>query len=309
MSTLAMYDPTHDLTRLPDEQQVVIGFLATCRTQATLIAYQQDLKHYFRWLEEHHLSLLHVNSTTINLYMRWMQDARMWAESTIARRIGTVCSLYAYAADEDYIPKDIGRKVKRPTVDHSKQHTPFLLPVEFAILTKHIRLHGSVMEQAYFAMCGLRGMRIGSACSLNVRDYTTHAGYRVLTFVKKGGKLQTLQVPPPVAGPVEDAIGDRGPEEPILLNEWGNRMTRANAALMLRRLCRAAGVSDAMASHGLRRSFTTAGAAAGVPLDALAETLGHANTATTKRHYDKLAGSIFRDRSGEVAAWVSNLAS
>lgn len=290
---------------------MLLGFLAQCKCESTLRAYRSDLAAYLAWLEERHVPLLAVSATTLNLYLRWMQEQRRWAEATVARRIGTVCSMYSYAAEEGRMPTDIGttRKVRRPHVDHRKQITPFLLPVDFAILAKHVRMHGSVMEQAYFALCGMRGMRVGSACSLNVANYGLHGGYRTLTFVKKGGDLQTLQVPPPLMAPIEAAIAGRAEDEPLLLNHAGNRMTRANATRIVRRLCRAAGVDDAVASHGLRRSFTTAGVAAGVPLEALAETLGHVSTNTTRRHYDKFQGSIFRDRSGEIVAWISNLAS
>lgn len=307
MTTVAIYDPTSALTTLPSEQQVVLGFLATIKSQNTLRAYQLDLKHWMAWLEERRIPLLGVSRATLDLYVTWMQQhPARWAESTIARRIGTVCGMYKYACDEEFIDKDPGRKVIRPHVDHAKQRCTFLPPVEFATLLKHVNRHGTVMEQAYIALLGLRGLRISEATSLNVTDFREQGGYRTLSFVGKGNKSRTVVVPGPAIRPIERAIGDRQ-IGPILLNEAGNRMTRGNGARMLRRLAKAAGVDTDISNHSLRRSFVTAAKASGESYDDIAETVGHVSTATTKR-YDKLIGSLDRDISQGVAGFLSNLA-
>lgn len=308
MTTVAVYSPSpNDLAHLPAEQQVVYGFLATCKTKNTRLAYQDDLRNYLVWLEERNLTLLSVSRSTLDLYVLWMQQhPRNWAESTIARRIGTVCGLYSYACDEDYIPKDPGRKVERPHVDHAKQRCTFLPPVEFATLLKHTAKHGTVMEKAYIALLGLRGLRIAEACSLNVQDYQETQGYRTLRFIGKGGRARIVQVPPTATRAIEDAIGDRT-EGPILLNGWGRRMSRANGDRMLKRLARAAGVDSDISNHSLRRSFVTSAKAHGHSYDDIAETVGHKNTTTTKR-YDRLIGALDRDISQSVAAFLSNMA-
>jgi site-specific recombinase XerD len=308
VTTLAVYDYTpRDLAQLDPDRRVIIGYLAQFRTDATQKAYQLDLKHWLAWLSERNLPLLQVTRTDLDMYVHWMQTHPAgWSESTIARRLGTVCGLYKWATDEDVIVKNPAARVHRPGVDHAKQRCTFLPPVEFATLIKHTNRTGTVMEQAYIAILGLRGLRIAEACSLNVEDYQEHRGHRTLRFIGKGNVARLVSVPAPAVRAIDRAIGDRT-TGPILLNEAGNRFTRANGARMLKRLAKAAGVDDDISNHSLRRSFVTAAKASGESYDDIAETVGHKSTGTTKR-YDKLIGSLDRDISHGVAGFLSNMA-
>jgi site-specific recombinase XerD len=303
-----VYDYTsHDLAQMDPDQRMVIGYLAQFRRPSTQTAYQLDLKHWLTYCHERQIPLRAVTRTDLDLYLAWMQrHPAGYAESTIARRIGTVCGLYKWATEEDIIVKNPAARINRPEVDHAKQRCTFLPPVEFATLIKHVRQNGTVMEKAYIAIVGVRALRIAEACSLNISDYGENRGHRTLTFVGKGGKARMISVPAPAVRPIEDAIGNRE-LGPILLNEYGNRFTPKNGLVMVKRLARAAGVDSDISNHSLRRSFVTAAKASGETYDDIAETVGHVSTATTRR-YDKLIGSLDRDISHGVAGFLSNMA-
>lgn len=102
MSTLAL--PASSLTHLPVFEQLVYGYLARCKVQSTLRAYQEDLKNYIAWCQTQQLDPMTAKRAHLDLYVRWMQAQARWSESTISRRIGTVCGLYKYAALEEYLP-------------------------------------------------------------------------------------------------------------------------------------------------------------------------------------------------------------
>jgi site-specific recombinase XerD len=308
MTTLAVYDyTTNDLAHLDPERRAILGYLAQFRTDATQRAYQLDLKHWLAWCHDRKLPLLMASRTDLDMYVQWMQTHPAgWAEATIARRLGTVCGLYKWASEEDIIVKNPAARVARPGVDHNKQKCTFLPPVEFATLIKYVNRHGTVMEQAYIAILGLRGLRIAEACSLNVDDYQEHRGHRTLRFIGKGNVARLVSVPAPAVRAIDRAIGGRE-LGPILLNQAGNRLNRANGSRMLKRLATAAGVDADISNHSLRRSFVTAAKASGESYDDIAETVGHKSTGTTKR-YDKLIGSLDRDISHGVAGFLSNMA-
>lgn len=311
MTTVALYLPSgSDLAQLDPVRRMYIGFMAQyLNSPATLAAYEQDLKNFDLFLAERQMTPPQVTRTDLELYIAWMQQhPAHWAESTIARRFGTVAGLYKWAAEEDILVKNPAARVKRPTVDHEKQRCTFLPPVDFATLLKYTMREGTVMEKAYVAIVGLRGLRIAEACSLNVSSYGDSRGYRTLTFLAKGSKARVVQVPPGAIRPIEDAIGDRGPDEPILLNQNGQRLNRVTGDRMLKGLATRAGVSTDISNHSLRRSFVTFARANGDDYDSIAETVGHRSTSTTKR-YDKLAGTLERDISGRVAARLMSLAS
>lgn len=309
MTTLvALPAGSHDLAPIDPAERMVCGFMAQYITKpATYRAYHADLQHWFTYCAQHQLRLLTVTRADLDIYVAWMQMHQAhWSESTVSRRTGTVCLLYKYGTEEELILKNPSLKVKRPAVDNGKQRCTYLPPVEFATLLKYVNRHGTVMERAYVAILGLRGLRIGEACSLNVGDFGETGGHRTLRFIGKGGKARLVVIPGPAVRPIEDAIGGRI-DGPILLNERGNRMNRVNGDTMIKRLAAAAGVDPDISNHSLRRSFVTAAKASGESYEDIAETVGHANTSTTKR-YDKLVGSLHRDISHGVAGFLSNLA-
>lgn len=305
MTTLAL-PAQHDLTTLPTFQRAVLGYLAQFRG-TTLDAYKHDLLVFLAWLDERHLDPLLVQRDHLNLYVAWnQQHPARWAESTIARRIGTVCGLYTYLTDEDLIVKDPGRKVARPKVDHDKQRCTFLPPVDLATLIKYTFNNGTPTQKALIGILGMRGLRIAEATSLDVEHYTHQRGYRVLSYIAKGSKARTAVVPVPVARAIDECIGQRS-TGPILLNKWGRRMDRKVAARHVKELAAAAGVDSDISAHSLRRSFATAAIAKGEPLYEVSLAMGHASTNTTQR-YDQLAKNLDRDVSQSVAGFLSNLA-
>lgn len=123
--------------------------------------------------------------------------------------------------------------------------------------------HG-VMANALACLLGLRGMRIDSACSLDVVDVTQQQRYDVVTFIAKGGKLTTMALPVPATRAVRAAIGDRT-DGPLLLNTRDRRMDRAAATRCIRKIAAAAKVDTDISPHSLRRSFITTGLASGIP--------------------------------------------
>jgi integrase/recombinase XerD len=309
VTTVAIYDAgSQQLATVDPVTKMLGGFMAQYLNKPqTWKAYTADLQNYLSYCQQHDLNLMLVTRADLDMYVAWMQQhPRNWSESTIARRIGTVCQLYKYGAEEELLLRNPASRVNRPKVDHSKQRCTFLPPVEFATLLKYVNRHGDPMEQAYIALLGLRGLRIAEACSLNVEDFREERGYRTLRFIGKGGKARLVQVPAPAVRPLERAIGDRA-TGPLLLNQHGRRMNRVNGDAMLKRLALAAGVDTDISNHSLRRSFVTAAKASGESYDDIAETVGHASTSTTRK-YDRLIGALDRDISGSVAGFLSNLA-
>jgi integrase len=66
---------------------------------------------------------------------------------------------------------------------------------------------------------------------------------------------------------------------------WG----RAHQHRRIKDACDAAGIESTTSFHILRHTYGSALAQAGVPLKAIAEALGHADTRITERHYGHLS--------------------
>lgn len=304
MSTIALPSAS-SITSLSSYEQVVYGYLARCNNPATYRAYVEDLKNFDAWCRQQQIEPLSVRRAHLDLYVRWTQAEARWSESTIARRIGTVCGMLRYAAAEDYITKDPSVLLQRPTVDRAKQRRTFLNPVEFAQLLKHAQEAGPT-EHALIALLGLMGLRVGEACSLNVESITREAGYTVLRFIGKGNKAAKVVAPVPAMRALDDVTMGRT-SGPILLNQKGERMDRAAAARMLRRLAKHAGVSVDITPHGLRRTFCTSGLLHKVDLYEMQLAMRHVSPSTTSL-YDMAKSNLDRSATHQVAGFLAALA-
>jgi integrase/recombinase XerD len=268
-------------------------------------AYTEDLRNYDAWCRMQGIEPLSVKRAHLDLYVRWMQAQNRWAESTISRRIGTACGLLKYAAEEDYLPKDPTLGLKRPVVDRAKQQRTYLNPVQFAQILKAAQ-QDSPTAHALVALLGMMGLRIGEACSLNVEHLTVEAGYTVLHFRGKGDKAAHVPVPVPAMRAVEAIVAGRD-LGPMLLNSKGERMDRAAAARILRRLAKAAGITGDITPHGLRRTFCTTGLLNKVPLYDMQLAMRHSSPATTSL-YDMQKNNPDRLATHQVAGYMASLA-
>jgi integrase/recombinase XerD len=302
MSTLAL--PASTLAHLPILEQVVYGYLARLDSEATIRAYKEDLKNFLAWCEMQQLEPLTAKRAHLDLYVRWMQAQHRWSESTISRRVGTVCGLFKYATMEEYLQRDPSLGVIRPGVDRAKQIRTYLNPVQFAQVLKAAQASGPT-DHALVALLGMMGLRIGEACSLNVENLTTQSGYRVLSFIGKGNKAAHVPVPIPVMRALDDVIAGRE-LGPILLNTKGERMDRAAAARMLRRLAKTADISSDITPHGLRRTFVTSGLLNKVPIYEMQLAARHVSASTTAL-YDMAKTQLDRNASHQVAGFLASM--
>jgi len=124
-----------------------------------------------------------------------------------------------------------------------------------------------------------------------------------LTILRKGGNTVIVPLAPRTALNVYLAIGERI-EGPIFLSDSGGRMNRHQAARVVRRLARHAGIDKTISPHSLRHSFITAALDAGVPLRDVQEAASHADPRTTMR-YDRARRSLNRHATYIVATFVA----
>ena len=101
--------------------------------------------------------------------------------------------------------------------------------------------------------------------------------------MRKGGNTVIVPLAPRTARTVYLAIGERD-KGPIFVADSGARMNRHQAARVVRRLARQAGIDKTISPHSLRHSFITAALDAGVPLRDVQEAASHADPRTTMRY-------------------------
>lgn len=289
--------------RLDPVRLAVAAYLARFKGQSRVHA-DSDLRAYLAWCAEHALDPLAAARPHVELYVRWMQEIRRLAPSTVSRRVSVVSGFYRTCVIDGILGHSPAEYVRRPNVP-AQSPTLGLSHLQFEAMLTAARTSANRADFALVALLGLLGLRIFEATGLDVADLGEEHGHRVLRVVGKGGKIVLVPLPPAVGRAVDRAVDgrDRGP---ILLNRRGTRMDRHAATRRLKQLQKVAGVRiERMHPHMLRHTFVTTMLDAGVDLRDTQIAARHADPRTTMR-YDRARNNLDRHPNYILAAYMSS---
>jgi integrase/recombinase XerD len=287
-----------DLSRF-DLQIALGGFLAGYSNN-TFLAYQQDLRQFVSWCSNQDLELFTVKRTHIELFARWLEH-RGAARATIGRRLSTVTGFYRYCAEEGFVDRNPAANVRRPR-QRQESTMSGLDRNELGAFLVQAGLSGA-RDHALACLLALNGLRVSEAIGTDVDDLGLERGHHTLRIVRKGGNTVIVPMAPRTARMVYLAVGERV-EGAIFVTGSGERMNRHQAARVVRRLARHAGIDKTISPHSLRHSFITAALDAGVPLRDVQEAASHADPRTTMQ-YDRARRSLDRHATYIVATFVA----
>ena len=259
----------------------VAGYLARFKGESRSHT-ESDLRCFLTWCDQHGLDPLAAKRAHIELFVRWMQEVRLYKPSTVSRRLSVVAGFYRtcmYDAVLEHSPADY---VRRPSVP-TESPTLGLSHLQFEAILSTARDSDNRYDFALVSMLGLLGLRIFEATGCSIEDLEEVHGHRVLRVLGKGGKVVLTPLPPAVGRAIERAVQDRA-HGSILLNTIGTRMDRHAATRRLRHLTTKAGVViPRMHPHMLRHTFVTTMLDAGADLRDVQIAARHADPRTTMR--------------------------
>jgi integrase/recombinase XerD len=275
------------------------GFLAGYSGN-TRDAYQQDLRTFVAWCQIQQVEVFRVSPTHIELFARWLEQ-RGAARTTIARRLSTVAGFYRYCVEEEFLAFNPASNVRRPklrsesTINGLDRNGlgAFLVQAGFA----------GGRDHALACLLALNGLRVSEALNCDIDDLGLERGHHTLRVVRKGGQTVTAPLAPCTARTVYLAAGERT-QGPILETDEGERMNHHQAARVVRRLAKQAGIDKVISPHSLGHSFITVALDAGVPLRDVQKAASHADPRTTMR-YDRARRSLDRHATYIVATFVA----
>ncbi len=129
-------------------------------------------------------------------------------------------------------------------------------------------------------LLGLNGLRVSEACAADVADLAGSRHQPTLLIVGKGDKPAEVVLNPRTQQAVDQVVAGRH-AGPLLRNQWRRPMQPHNAAAVVRRLARSAGIGQRVTPHALRRSYITIGLLQGVPLRDMQRAARHTKADTT----------------------------
>lgn len=273
-----------------DPNAVLERFLRSKRNENTRAAYRRDLEAYFAAVQAYRFedgsgieNPLYVAQPIVDDYARALEEWAGYSPSTCARKLSAVSGFYTYASRNGIVAANPVRFVERPPVS-DETPTQGLDLEEFALLLEEADA-SSLRERVLVGLLGEVGLRVSAVCEARIEDLTTEAGYRVLTTTGKGGKRISRRLPADLAAAIDELIGERV-EGPILLRpRSGKAFDRFEAARLVRRLAKRAGIAKRITPHSLRHTHATLSLLGGAKLEDLSRALGHSDPRTTMRYY------------------------
>ena len=154
-------------------------------------------------------------------------------------------------------------------------------------------------DHALISLLALNRLRVSEAIGADIEDLGLERGHRMLTILRKGGKVVTVPLAPRTARAIDLAVGERC-DGPIFVGTDGRRIDRHAAGRIVRRIARRAGIANRVGPHTLRHAFITAALDASVPLRDVQEAASHADPRTTMS-YDRARVSLDRHATYIVA--------
>lgn len=281
-------------------------FLDHCRVAKslapnTLRAYSSDLKHAIRTFGAETDPLV-IDREHVRDYVRQMLDKDRSKETTAKRRVATLKIFFKWLEREEVVSLSVFK-----TVDLSirlPRRLPRALDVaDMRKLLRHVENRSDRAANVYqqqlmhFVVVALftTGVRISELVSLQMAHVSIIDG--ALHVRGKGNRERRVYLPGRDALRVfSQFIRARhrlhGAAEPLLLTEYGERVTAAYVRQRLRRLARSAGIERRVTPHMLRHTAATQLLEAGVDIRFVQRLLGHSSIATTQIYTQVRDGAL-----------------
>jgi integrase len=166
---------------------------------------ESDLRAYWCWCAERGLDPLAAARPHIELYVRWMQEQRRYAASTVSRRMAVVAGLYRTCVIDGGLQHSPAEYVRRPNVP-AQSPTLGLSHLQFEAILTAARESANQFDFALVCLLGLLGLRIFEATGLDITDLGEEHGHRVLRVLGKGHKIVLVPLPVPCRNVRSDVL-------------------------------------------------------------------------------------------------------
>ncbi|MHB0968268.1 MAG: tyrosine recombinase XerC [Thermoanaerobaculia bacterium] len=262
----------------------------------TVTAYREDLDSFVSFLSEEYLNmgrdlldLEKVDHLAIRSYLAYL-NRRKLSRSSIARQLSALRTFFRFLIREGVVSANPARAVATPK---REKHLPSVLQTsEIEVLFEQPDLQTplGIRDRAWLELLYASGLRVSELVGIDLDDIELRA--RLLKVRGKGSKERIV----PFGGKASEALeawlaarselrkpGD-DEEQPLFLNNRGERITARSIRRILVKYVRSASLKAGVSPHTLRHSFATHLLTAGADLRAIQELLGHVSLSTTQKY-------------------------
>jgi site-specific recombinase XerD len=252
------------------------------KSKSTLVAYKKDLHQLHDLIDT---SLHETSADQLNATVKQLQDKHNFTPKTVSRKINSYRTFYKFLISKGVINENPAEAVAHPKF--APKPPRVLSQMEYLALREVSR--GNTRLRAMIEMLLQTGIRIGELSRLKISHISYENGHIVIEayssnekrHVPINSKLETLlQEYLTHLGSVED-------HHPLFPTRDGNHIIIRNIRSSIDRAMAKAGIEDACVND-LRNTFIVSQLKAGIPIDYLAQVVGHKSKTTTSKYVELL---------------------
>lgn len=197
------------------------------------------------------------------------------------RCLSAVKSLLAFGYRIGYLPFDVGRVLRLPSVRNSLAER--ILPE--ADLHRLLSLEPDERNRVLLLLLYASGVRRGEVAGLRWQDLQATSDGGQITVFGKGGKTRSVQLPTSVWKQLTKLRGEVPPENPVFPSRQGGEpLTDSGIWRVVKQAAQRAGIEVPVSPHWLRHAHASHALDRGAPIHLVQATLGHASITTTGRY-------------------------
>lgn len=282
LTSLQDYEVQERCTKVTVHDNTSMGlvrkFIATKKLEGksdrTLRRYQPELEKLVYFLDK---KLYEVSPYDLRLYLSLYKEQRKISNRTLENMRKTISTFFGWLHDEGLISQNPARAVKQIKYDKIVRK-PFT-PVERERLKNACYLLRDLALTEFLYASGLRVSEVVSLDRSSI-DFVTHEA----TVIGKGGKERRFYLSEVCAEYLRQYLNSRIDDNTALFVSAKSpykRLTKEGVEFIVKSLGQKAGV-DNVHPHRFRRTLATDLVRKGVPIQDVAQILGHSDLRTTQ---------------------------
>jgi len=286
----------------PVLRNLTAAWLAEYGSANTRAAYGRDLTAWTTWAEENGLDPLTAQRPHIAAWSRVM-EAEGLRPTTIARRLASLSSFFAYGVSSEVLPHNPAKDVRRPPTGEA--HVSLTQALSREEVSALLDAAETPKDRALLLLLVVQALRVSEALALDLDGTKVVRGHVTYVVRGKGGTESVIPLPPICV----DALTELSEAEdrtsgPVFMGATGERMTRYGATRALARLSKRAGLSRTVTPHELRATAITLALDAGASLRDVQDLARHSDPKTTRR-YDRNRQALDRHVAYTLAGYLA----
>lgn len=265
------------------------------RSSNTIVAYSGDLEQFKEYLAGEEIDTVdRITTKNIKGFKNHLSK-KDYTAKTVSRKLNSVKSFFRFLVEEGVVDRDVSRPVKHPKIENDLPRV--LKPMEYRALRDVCRHDKRTLAIVELMLQG--GLRISEVANLHMDDISEDT-IDIRAYESHEGREIPLNRAAREA--IEAYLEERGSTRTdyLFITKTGRQLLVRNIRSIINRYLEKAGLEDVKVND-LRNTFMVEQLSAGVPLDIVADVVGHKRISTTER-YLKLV-----DKEGEEEVELKEL--